>query len=783
MSRVAKTTDYSYILTLLAITIAAPAVLVAVHFLPLASREQPIVELAKASEYHKLQPQKTLQQRFIALPGTYSAVVLYADADGLGDRKLAVRIVDENGEELARGRKPNVTYVTSDDTLRLEFPITWLPVAASRHVYAAVTLLSGSALPLRVTSVNTDVYHSGELTADGQGLKRDLALALITRTTLPFGARQGVIGGLVLMVGLALIRPIQQRKTGWLAAAVLVAAVTPLAIGGYWFSDDRLGISDWDYYFPLHHSYRASLLEHHTFPFWNPYTCGGTAGLADPEFPVFSLTFLLELLLGIPVGLRLAIFLSVIVGTWGYLALGKRLGLTVLAAVLTALAAAFGSVNLLEITEGHVNVFTAMWIPWIFWSWLGAYRGTTRPLMCGIFLAAVFLQGGVYLLMYTALAFLILPLLVSRPARALAVATQSGLWGLGLASIKLIPVLFWLVQFPDETYAGSTFSLPWLADIFFGRHLHGADIIFRQGSGWHEYGAYIGYIVFALAVIGLSQAAKSRFVRGLVLASLLAAGLSVSGPGLEPLFDLLWFFPRSSISRIILFAVIPLSVLAGVGLDRLQKHGRTAQLAVLFLVGAVAVDLFSLSYRLSQQAFVLPHVYPLIRTAPYPIAFTPQRFDLAGAANRTTRTYDAAVAGYGTLAYCSVLGPYPHVRTIYDDGNGIINLAGDGSYKLIAWSPNEVRVQVQLPAPTDAVLNTNYAKGWEVNGRPAREIAERVGVSLPAGVHDLTFRYKAPGFWLGLSVMLATVAVASGTFMPWRRFRWARETGVRKSDD
>ena len=125
-----------------------------------------------------------------------------------------------------------------------------------------------------------------------------------------------------------------------------------------------------------------------------------------PEFPIFSPTFLLELIFGVPLGIKFAISFSVAVTGIGMLILARRLGRSVEAGLIAALAVAFGTVSLLEITEGHVNVLAAMWIPWILWSWHRMVVDNKKPTLCGIFLALTFLGGGIYLLMYTALAFI-----------------------------------------------------------------------------------------------------------------------------------------------------------------------------------------------------------------------------------------------------------------------------------------------------------------------------------------------------------------------------------------
>lgn len=569
----------------------------------------------------------------------------------------------------------------------------------------------------------------------------------------------------------------------WLAAAVLLVIVTPIALSGFWFSYPQWGISDWDYYFSLHHTYRAIILKHHQFPFWNPVTCGGTAGLADPEFSVLTPTFLLELIFGIEKGLRLAILLATAVGGLGMLTLGKQLKLPVLAALLPAAAYMFSSVNLLEIVEGHVNVFSAMWIPWIFWSWLNSYRAKSAEawakadrytLMCGIFLALTFYQAGIYLLMYTGLAFLLLPFLTSHWRQAWKVNIQAGLWALGLAALKLIPVFLWLRQFQDTAYASSTWTLSYLPKILLGRYLHGSDALPNQGGGWHEYGAYIGPVVLALALLGAIRQ-RQRVIRGLLITAVAALLLSSAGPLLKPLFDSAPFLPRSNISRFILFAIIPLSLLAGFGLARLLSIKRLGRPLAYLVIILAAVDLMTLANALSQQAFIVPPVVPAISPAHPPLEFTAHTYDFtAPHREKYTRSYAAVLAGYGALNYCSSIGPEPMVRTIHDEGShGIIQLSPPETASLqpIQWSPNRVQIIGTATGKTDLTLNTNYARGWRINHAPAKPTAGRPGLTLTEGPFDLTFSYHTPGFLLGLLITLATMLLA--LLYPKVRQRWA----------
>ncbi|MDP3997080.1 MAG: hypothetical protein U1C49_02490 [Candidatus Andersenbacteria bacterium] len=670
-----------------------------------------------------------------------------------------------------------------------------------------MSLKTFSAWTIFLTALVVTVSITYSITASA------VRVALSNKQPIVEAALPAILAAIAVLLGSFLLSYLPARKR-WLAASLLLTIVIPLALSGFWFSNHALGISDWDYYFSYHTYVRNIVLNYHQIPLWNPYTCGGTAGLADPEFPLITPTFLFfELPFGIETGLRLSIYFSCIIGALGLLALGKRLSFSPHAALLTSIGVTLSSVNLLEIVEGHPNIFAAMYLPWVFWAWHKAYANfqfsifnfqsnpnnliSQNPdtdlvkikksiglkinnwkfngnwkleignsayysLIAGIFLALMFYQGGVYLLMYTVIVFLFLIIAAKKHVRAITITAVSGLFALGLAAFKLLPALYWLRQFQDTTYAGSAYTLPQLHRILLGRYLRTPlELIPNQASGWHEYGAYIGPIILALAAVSLLLVFKNRLIRYLWIAIILAISISSSGPLLKPFFDQAPWFPRSNISRFILIAVIGLSLSAGFGLDSLTKKIRSRRIVRAILLGLVTLDLATLSYPLSRQAFVLPDVSPAPAPAPAPIAFTGKTYNHEYREENFTRSYVAAKQNYGTLNYCSVLSPQVAVSQIEDANHDYLKTSDpNGQLTLVSWSPNSVIVKAILTQPADVFINTNYAIGWFVNNQPTKEIGNRVGVVAPAGHNDFTFTYRAPGYVTGLIITIATIAIS-----------------------
>jgi len=72
-------------------------------------------------------------------------------------------------------------------------------------------------------------------------------------------------------------------------------------------------------------------------------------------------------------------------------------------------------------------------------------------------------------------------------------------------------------------------------------------------------------------------------------------------------------------------------------------------------------------------------------------------------------------------------------------------------------------------------LSDTYDRGWQAwdNGRPVpilRANHALRAVHLAPGSHVVEFRYRQPGFWVGLGVSGATaLALALGGVLAWRR--------------
>lgn len=727
----------------LAVMIAG-VVILGIKFLPLSEQARFIVRPKDGAVKETLVPSAEWNQEFSAPQAAVSGLIFYFEKTA----KIAgveAQLLDGNGKVVAKSQNGKIKF--TDTRTDATFRFRTLDLQKGKNYFIRLINLGEQPVSLWAREMN------------GKNL---IAFSILSPAKIAFRSGIGAFAGVIFLLGLAAINFLKE-KYRLAGTVILLAVVTPLALGGFW-QMNKFGISDWDYYLSTHSAYRQAILTNHVFPFWEPFTAGGTAGLADPEFPVLSPLFIPELLFGVPVGIRVAVMLSVFGGGIGILALSRSLKLSLAASTLAAVGYMFGSVNLLEIVEGHTNIYMAMWIPWILWAWLGMIRGKARPLICGIFLALTFYGGGIYLLMYTAIAFIGLGLFSKKPLQTFWLTIKAGLWALGLSAIKLVPVFLWLRQYPDAMYASSVNTFPWLKQIFLERIPHGAQVISSQGSGWHEYGAYLGYFIIGLAIAGLLGMRKNKIIRLLGVAAVTAILISAGGPLLKPFFDVFPYVPRSNISRFVLFAVIPLVLLAGFGLDLIKDKIKRGDILAIVLIGCVAIDLMSFSFQLSNQAFVLKPL-TLSTWAAYPVEYTADNYattvvDVNGNDVKYSRSYAAILAGYGSTTFPAVLGPEARVKTIQDEKHPYLELEnGRGNATLVNWNPNSVVVSVDATASDNLIINANFAPGWYANGVSARDITGRVSTRVNAGHSEVRFEYKAPGFYIGLLITILTIGL------------------------
>ncbi|MBI4767757.1 MAG: hypothetical protein HY787_24705 [Deltaproteobacteria bacterium] len=276
------------------------------------------------------------------------------------------------------------------------------------------------------------------------------------------------------------------------------------------------GIQDWDQHLFYHEVPRLTVIEYGQIPLWNPYYCGGTVMLANPQSRLLSPFFILTLIFGTVVGLKIEIFLHIVLGLVGMYLLARYYSLDPLIAWLPPLLFMLSTMFTLNLTVGMTWFLSVAYLPWIFLFYQNSFDHPLYIWATAGFLALMFFEGGAYPLPITFL-FLFLYTLGSLSRR------RSGgspliLFGLSLfitfclGAIKIFPSFIFLWDHPRHISDYSGYSITSLIYSLFNRDqgLEAVDKFSNERGFWNgitygmdENGVYIGLAAGLLFIFGI----------------------------------------------------------------------------------------------------------------------------------------------------------------------------------------------------------------------------------------------------------------------------------------
>lgn len=191
----------------------------------------------------------------------------------------------------------------------------------------------------------------------------------------------------------------------------------------------------------------ADNLRQGIIPFWNPYNFSGTPFLAHPAIAPFYPGTLLFLIFPLNFAFSFNYFLHLVIGGFGLFLLSKRYADS-LSSFFAAAAFMLSGFISSRIYAGHFDLLTtAVWIPWVIYSFLGlADYPTSRQniIRTIIYLSALILAGYSAYLVFTLelLFFLLIYRLIKKPPQYLNILISFSLavvFSLGITSIQWLP--------------------------------------------------------------------------------------------------------------------------------------------------------------------------------------------------------------------------------------------------------------------------------------------------------------------------------------------------------
>ena len=583
------------------------------------------------------------------------------------------------------------------------------------------------------------------------------------------------------------IWPVSRREALWLTVGSLGFALVFLYPMLCEVGDLGPGLSDWigrgaglahlarlpsngdmDLFTELRWVPYWTVVHFHQLPFWNPYKCGGMGMLSNPESSIVTPFFLLYLLTGLRWGLYLDIYLHLVIMFAGGYVLGRALGLGILASIVCAAMYPASSWLYLHLSVGHLNFLSGAYLPWVAaLLFISLQSRTFVPSVLGGALCALTLTEGNYTFLYTAIIIgsvaTILTLLQVR-IWPLLYGLVIGIFGLGFAALRIIPMSEQLGIYPKNPFGIEAIAMRLISTFLFSRN----QDLFRPRVSFEfafcEYGAYISAFFAALVLVGLI----SRPTRSLpwlvpaVIFVLFARGWT--GPH-SAVFVLL-YLPMGGnaglTGRYLIPFVFCCGVIAAYGTDFLcSSYPRWGMRIAIALLAFGLVDSWIVGAPNSRYLYLYG-----VDQVPYSATFRQYWTLNTGTMTEINQANMGSVncQGYG---YNDIPeNPLGYNQTGY---RGEYYLLGAGTVTQTLWTPNRLRYEVNTSAATTLVVNQNIYPGWRLRGDG--ELYDKKGliaVRVRPGYHSLELVFAPTHIALALWITLVTLAAS---ILIWRQER------------
>jgi hypothetical protein len=548
---------------------------------------------------------------------------------------------------------------------------------------------------------------------------------------------------------------------------------------------------------------RTALLKWQCLPHWNPLLQGGFPQLAHPSDGSLSPLLLPSLLLGEALGMKVNVVLCLALGAVGTALLGRdRWGLRAPYATFAGCAYAVIGWVPSRVSVGFYESTLFAIFPLLVWLFLHSAGRPWRLLSAAALLAAASMQLQLGLpILLLALALLTAAELArgALPRSHVARFAALGVISLGIAAVKLVPMVRVLAAGDFREIA----AYPQDYDAWHGSlGEFGRGLLFTvpfPGS-YDEVGfatapefGYLG-LGLPLLVLAAAIAIKPRAVSGGVWV-MLALAVTFAWLGFGPhapvdLFRPLWSLPvfhsmRGPVrytSFVVAWAACPVAAaglqqLARIAMKRAVPPWVIAALAVAALAWPATQSAirFGTSFTRAVRLSTAPE-QPLVQEALRGTHFGQSRGGDDAFDRGNVLKYANLKVGVGTVYRPEDLPVEPRaqgsriyqvdLRQYVDNprySGEVMCGEGDCGAEVVAARANELVVRVDLPGPDRVILNQNYADGWRASYGDAEVEAHDWFGLLAADVQssgpvEVTFRYRSPGFDLGLAISVATLA-------------------------
>lgn len=532
---------------------------------------------------------------------------------------------------------------------------------------------------------------------------------------------------------------------------------------------------DWDLFTELRWVPYHTLSNFHQLPFWNPYKCGGMGMLSNPESSILTPFLLPYLLFGSQAGLYLEIYLHIAIAFVGGYVLARVLGLNRIAAVVCGAIFPASSWLYLHLSVGHLNFLPAAYLPWIAAMFaVSIDRRTLFPAAIGGALTALTLTEGNYTFLYAVIVVGMLAVVLSiqrRSLRPLITGLVVGVFSLGFAALKLVPMQQQLTMYPKHPFGLEGIGLSEISIFLFSR----SQDLYRFDGPWEflfcEYGAYLSAVFVTMSLLGL-LARPMRVLPWLAPALmflLFARGYTSDRSAVL----ILRYLPLSQSAglpgRYLIPFVFCVGVVAAYGADDLSsRFGRFGKGAAVILMTLGVADSWIVSAPNLRYLFHNP-----VNTVPASRDF--RQFWVASPDNMTAineanmGSVNCQGFGYNDIPQ--------HPRGFNQtDYRGEYYLTGPGTVMQTSWTPNRLSFNVESASPAILVVNQNFYPGWRLARGDGKLVSHGglVAVELPPGHQEVVLSFLPDHFVLA---WITTLIAIAGAIALWFRERTRVQLG------
>jgi hypothetical protein len=501
-------------------------------------------------------------------------------------------------------------------------------------------------------------------------------------------------------------------------------------------------------------------------PLWNPYYCGGFDAVGAPQTRFVSPTLLLGLLFGAQRAEILTVFLLSIAGMEGmYRWLRLRVDQPLAAMIVAPVFALSGHFAVAHF-RGWTQFFGFELVPWILYGiTLAARRRSAGMAIASIAFAMLLGFAGFFAAPLVAVAAVLEAgrALLEQPRaarwRSLAMLLATASFMLMVASVRLWPVAETLASAP-RLMAGTP-GHP--ARELLAALVGALDV--KDGNTALAGSYYVGAVFLGVVALGTHD---RRGVVGMLLALVmvwLASGYARS----PSLFGLLRELPAFAALRYperflwlgLLFASGP----AALALARVPfvGDGRGWRTGISLVLGAAVAWTIATEVRTFHRVAAARSLGAVTES--------PAGEFHQARGNRWMAVHFESM-GIGSLGCYEThrLAMSPLLRADLPAEEYLAPGSSDaGAVKRVSWSPNRIRLHVDVSKPARVLVNQNWAPGWHASVGKVVSHEGLLAVDVPAGVHEVALRFLP---WSTLGGAATTVtALLSLAFLGWRARR------------